>query len=89
MKSKFIKVLILDKKKLNFGKTVLAQCMDFVSRNEFNKSVNKYNGNNIVKSFTCWEQFAVMSIAQLTHRESLTYILLPISTIQQIYNISH
>ena len=56
---------------MNIGKTVLAQIMDFVSKYEFNKCVDKYNGNHKVKTFTCWEQFIVMSFAQLTYRESL------------------
>lgn len=56
---------------MNVGKTVLAQVMDFVPRYEFGKSVNKFNGNYNVKSFTCWEQFVVMCFAQLTYRESL------------------
>jgi hypothetical protein len=53
------------------GKTVLSQILDFVSKYEFDKCVEKYNGNYRVKTFTCWEQFIVMSFAQLTFRESL------------------
>ena len=56
---------------MNAGKTVLAQIMDFVSRYEFNKCVDKYNGNYKVKTFSCWEQLIVMSFAQLTYRDSL------------------
>lgn len=56
---------------MNTGKTVLSQIMDFISKYDFNKYVEKYNGNYKVKSFTCWEQFIVMSFAQLTYRESL------------------
>lgn len=56
---------------MNTGKAVLAQIMDCVSKYDFNKCVDKYNGNYKVKTFTCWEQFIVMSFAQLTYRESL------------------
>ena len=56
---------------MHVGKAVLAQVMDIISRYEFNKCVDKYKGNYKVKSFTCWEQFIVMSFAQLTYRESL------------------
>ncbi|MBR9682787.1 MAG: IS4 family transposase [Candidatus Aenigmarchaeota archaeon] len=56
---------------MNTGRTILSQLMDFVSKYEFDKCVNKYNGNYRVKTFTCWEQFIVMSFAQLTNRESL------------------
>ena len=56
---------------MNAGKAVLAQIMDFVSKYEFSKSVDKYNGDFKVKTFTCWEQLIVMSFAQLTFRKSL------------------
>lgn len=56
---------------MNTGRTILSQILDFVSKYEFDKCVDKYNGNYRVKNFTCWEQFIVMSFAQLTGRESL------------------
>lgn len=56
---------------MNAGRTVLAQLLDFISRYEFDKCVEKYKGNYRVRSFTCWEQFIVMAFAQLTGRESL------------------
>ena len=36
---------------MDVSKTVLAQIMDFVSRYEFEKCVEKYNGNYNIKSF--------------------------------------
>lgn len=56
---------------MNTGRTILSQLLDFASRYEFEKCVDKYHGNYRVKSFTCWEQFIVMAFAQLTGRESL------------------
>jgi hypothetical protein len=56
---------------MNSGRTVLSQVFDFVSQYQFVKFVNKYQGNYLVRSFTCWEQFIVMTFAQLTGRESL------------------
>ncbi len=56
---------------MNSGRTILSQVLDFVSRYEFDKCVDKYEGNYRVRSFTCWEQFIVMAFAQLTGRESL------------------
>jgi hypothetical protein len=56
---------------MNQGKTVLSQLMSFLPEYEFNKCVDSYNGNYRVKTFTCREQFYVMSFAQLTYRESL------------------
>lgn len=56
---------------MNQGKTILAQLLSFISKYEFDKCVNRYNGNYKVTQFKCWEQFIVMSFAQLTYRESL------------------
>ena len=53
------------------GQTVFSQLMEFLPRREFDKCVNRYNGNHRIKSFTCYEQFLCMSFAQLTGRESL------------------
>lgn len=57
--------------KMNQGVTVFSQICSLVSKYEFNKCVQRYNGNYKVQRFTCWEQFLVMSFAQLTYRESL------------------
>jgi hypothetical protein len=56
---------------MNSGKTIFAQLMDFVPIYEFRKSVDRYNGNFKVISFSCWDQFLCMAFAQLTFRESL------------------
>jgi hypothetical protein len=56
---------------MNKGKTVFAQLMSFLPDYEFNKCVDKYNGNYKVRTFTCRCHFYVMSFAQLTYRESL------------------
>lgn len=56
---------------MNQGKTVFAQLMSFVPFYEFKKCVERYDGDHRVRSFTCRQQFLVMSFAQLTYRESL------------------
>ena len=56
---------------MNQGQTVFAQIMNHIPRHSFRKYVKKYKGNYKVKSFSCWEQFLVMSFAQFTYRESL------------------
>jgi len=53
------------------GQTVFTQIMNHLPKYSFTKYVNKYKGNYKVQSFHCWEQFLVMSFAQLTYRESL------------------
>jgi len=56
---------------LNQGRTVFPQLISFVSHNEFNRCVARYQGNKSVRSFSCWDQFLTMAFAQLTYRESL------------------
>jgi len=56
---------------LNQGRSVFAQLISFVSHNEFNRCVARYQGNKSVRSFSCWDQFLTMAFAQLTYRESL------------------
>jgi hypothetical protein len=45
--------------------------MSFVSQYQFQKCVDRYQGDYKIQSFTCWEQFLSMAFAQLTYRESL------------------
>jgi hypothetical protein len=56
---------------MNQGKTIFSQIMDFIPMYEFQKCVERYNGNYKIKTFTCWDQFLCMAFAQLTYRESL------------------
>lgn len=53
------------------GKTIFTQIMDFLPMYEFNKCVNRYQGNQRVRTFSCTDQFFCMAFAQLTFRESL------------------
>src|ERR1017187_862449 len=45
--------------------------MDHLSRYDFQKCVDRYQGEYQQKSFSCWDQFLAMAFAQLTYRESL------------------
>ena len=56
---------------MNTGKTVFSQVMDFLPTYEFQKCVQRYQGNYKVQSFSCMDQFLCMAFAQLTFRESL------------------
>ena len=56
---------------MNEGRTVFAQLMDWLPKYQFEKCVQRYNGNRRVRTLTCYEQFLVMAFAQLTYRESL------------------
>ena len=56
---------------MNTGKTVFSQVMDFLPIYEFQKCVQRYQGNYKIQSFSCMDQFLCMAFAQLTFRESL------------------
>ena len=60
---------------MNQGKYVFSQLFEAVNRYEFDKCVNRYDGNLYVKHFSCWEQFLIMSFAQFCGRESLRDIV--------------
>ena len=53
------------------GRTVFAQIMELISHIEFNRCLERYDGNQRVRRLTCWDQFLAMAFAQLTYRESL------------------
>jgi hypothetical protein len=56
---------------MNQGKYIFAQLFEIVYWYDFDLCVKRYQGNLGVKTFTCWEQFLVMSFAQFCYRESL------------------
>ena len=53
------------------NRTIFSQLIDFLPVYEFDKCVDRYNGDHGVKSFSCFDQFLCMAFAQLTRRESL------------------
>ena len=42
-------------RRMQAGKTVFAQLMDFIPAHEFRRCVNRYGGNYKVSAFTCWD----------------------------------
>lgn len=56
---------------MNSGRTVFAQLMDHLPRHEFQKCVDRYQGDFRVRQFSCLDQFLCLAFAQLTYRESL------------------
>ena len=61
---------------MNKGKYEFSQLLNFLDKDVFLRISNKYNGNRYVKSFTCWNQLAVMMFGQLSNRESLRDLVL-------------
>jgi len=56
---------------MHSGKFVLAQLLDGIHSQQFQRCVARYGGDYKVRSFSCWDQFLCLAFAQLTYRESL------------------
>lgn len=57
------------------GKFVFSQIVSVISKYEFNKSVEKYNGDYRAKGLKCWQHFLYMMFGQLTYREGIRDII--------------
>lgn len=73
---------------MHSGQYVFHQLVSSVSRFQFNQCVERYNGNQYVKSFPCWQQFLCLCFGQLTFRESLRSIVLCLNAHpRKLYNL--
>jgi hypothetical protein len=61
---------------MNTGKFVFTQVLSLVNPYEFQKCVNRYNGDYRTKGLNCWNQFAQLFFGQLTARNGLRDICL-------------
>jgi len=67
---------------MNLGRTVLAQLMDYLDADRFERIVRPHEKSRRSYRFTCREQFLCMVFAQLTSRESLRDIETCLRTFQ-------
>jgi transposase len=56
---------------MNTGRPVFAQLMKLVHPEVFHRCVNRFHGQERLRSFSCWDQFLCMAFGQLTFRDSL------------------
>lgn len=61
---------------MNKGKYVFSQLLSFLDPFVFLRISKKYCGDKYVKTFSCWNQLAVMMYGQLSNRESLRDLVL-------------
>lgn len=61
---------------MNKGKYVFSQLLSFLDPFVFLRISKKYGGYKYVKTFSCWNQLAVMMFGQLSNRESLRDLVL-------------
>jgi len=57
------------------GQFVFSQLVSLIPKYEFDKCVERYDGNNHTKDFKCWSQYLCMLFGQLTYRESISDII--------------
>jgi transposase len=67
---------------MNNGKYVFSQVVSFLNVNDFIKCVKCYNGNYKVLHFTCWHQLMCLLFGQLSNRESLSDLMICLTTQQ-------
>jgi len=73
---------------MHSGKFVLAQLLDRIHPQQFQRCVARYGGDYKVRRFSCWDQFLCLAFAQLTYRESLRDIEACLrSRRQQLYHL--
>jgi hypothetical protein len=73
---------------MNTGKFVLAQLLDWIHPQRFQRCVQRYRGEYKVSRFSCWSQFVCMVFAQLTWREGLRDIEACLNSRQsQLYHL--
>jgi hypothetical protein len=56
---------------MNLGRTVFSQLVGFLPDRGFRRCVSRYDGDQRLREFSCWDQYLTMAFAQLTYRESL------------------
>jgi hypothetical protein len=61
---------------MNTGKYVFAKVLSLVDRYEFQKCVNRYEGDYRTRELNCWNQFTQLFFGQLTSRNGLRDICL-------------
>jgi hypothetical protein len=61
---------------MNSGKYVFAQLLALVNRYEFQKCVDRYDGDYRTRELNCWNQFCQLFFGQLTARNGLRDICL-------------
>jgi hypothetical protein len=57
--------------RMNVGKTLFAQVMEFVPWKTFGRIIAKHKGDCGVRTLSCADLFRVLAFSQLTWRESL------------------
>ncbi|MBN1387888.1 MAG: IS4 family transposase [Bacteroidales bacterium] len=56
---------------MNSGKYVFSQLLQYINRYEFEKCVDRYNGDYRTRGLNCWNQFIQLFFGQLTSLNSL------------------
>ena len=52
-------------------RAIFSQILDPMHPQQFSRCVKRYDGDCMVRNFSCWDQFLAMTFAQVTFRDSL------------------
>ncbi len=68
---------------MNQGKYIFPQIIDFFTQYEFDKYVNRHNGNKRIRKLSCRDQFLAMMFGQLGNLKSLSGIVVCLNAHQK------
>jgi hypothetical protein len=60
---------------MSYKNTIFRQVLQIIPRHEFEKAVNKHNGDFASKGFSCWNQFIALVFGQLSGQTGLRGIV--------------
>lgn len=72
---------------MNSRKMIFAQIMEWAHREQFQRCVERYQGDKQMRSFSCRDQFLCMAFAQLTYRDSLRDTVFCLRSCSNLYQI--
>ena len=55
--------------------TIIGKLLSGINRKKFKRIVDKYKGDFAVKKLTCWEQFVLVFLGQITESVTLREIV--------------
>lgn len=67
---------------MNHGKYVFSRIVTILPARVFDRCVNQFNGDKLVKHFTFWNQLLCMMFGQLSNRDSLRDLLVCVNALK-------
>lgn len=68
---------------MNQGNYIFPQIIDFITKYEFDKCVNRYSDNKRIRKLSCHDQFLAMMFGQLGNLKSLSGVVICLNAHQK------